>query len=118
MVMEESILKTVKQLIGVPVETTDFDLDLIIHINSVFAVLNQLGIGPSEGFEITGDTEVWSSFTDSKKLAGIKSYMVMKIKLMFDPPQNAATIESYKELVREFEFRSHIEGDKEENQNG
>lgn len=115
--MEESILQTIKQLVGVNPDSDDFDLDLIIHINSVFATLNQLGVGPKDGFEITGSDEVWSSFTDNKKLAGIKSYMAMKVKLMFDPPQNGSVIESYKELIREFEFRAHIEGDKEDDQN-
>ena len=112
----ESILYSIKQMIGVPVESTDYDTDLIIHINSVFAIMTQLGIGPKAGFAITGPEQKWTDFiADEIKIAMYKSYMFMKVKLIFDSTTlSGSVIESYKELIREFEWRAHIEGDTDE----
>lgn len=121
----ESILTSVKKLLGITEEYEHFDSDLIMHINSVFMILTQLGVGPSEGFFITDKTTTWDEFIPTgKSLESVKSYMYMKAKLLFDPPQSSAVMESMKNMISEFEWRLNIEVDtptvngEEENQNG
>lgn len=106
----ESILLSIKHLLGPGAEDKHFDPDLIMHINSVFSILTQLGVGPSGGFSITGDSEVWSAFIgrEPKKFSLVKSYMHLKVKLLFDPPLGAAAIESIKEQIKEFEWRLSV----------
>lgn len=102
----ESILISVKKLLGIPEEYTQFDTDIIMHINSVFMTLNQLGVGPSEGFVIEDDTTTWNDFMqDNAKIEGVKSYMVLKVRLLFDPPLNSAVIEAINRQIAEFEWR-------------
>lgn len=102
----ESILNSIKKMIGTPEEYTYFDVDLMIHINSVFSVLQQIGIGPAEGFSITGDSETWEDFLgDRKDLNMVKTYVFMRVKLIFDPPTSGAVMEAYKEFCKEFECR-------------
>lgn len=118
----KSILKSIKKLLGVPTDLDEFDMDLIIHINSALSTLTQLGIGPSEGFSISDEDAEWSDFLPNEtKLGMVKSYVFMKVKLIFDPGTNASVIASYQELIREFEFRANLEAEnmrREENQNG
>lgn len=86
--MEESILISIKKLLGIAKENTDFDEDIIMHINSVIMILYQLGIGDSDTFEITGDDETWEQYipvSQSKKYNAIKSYIYLKVKQLFDP---------------------------------
>lgn len=106
----ESILLSIKHLLGPGAEDKHFDPDLIMHINSVFSILTQLGVGPSGGFSITSDSEVWSAFIEKepKKFSLVKSYMHLKVKLLFDPPLGAAAIESIKEQIKEFEWRLSV----------
>ena len=107
--MEESILKTIKQLIGCPDDFEQFDLDLTIHINSAFAALTQLGVGPKEGYRITGPDNVWSEFEeDTQKSSLIKDYVYIKTRLLFDPPTSSALMDSLKEQLKEMEWRLHI----------
>lgn len=121
----ESILTSIKKLLGITEEYTHFDSDLIMHINSVFMILTQLGVGPSEGFFITDKYTNWDDFIPKgKSLESVKSYMYMKVKLLFDPPQSSAVMESMNRMISEFEWRLHIEVEiptangEEENQNG
>lgn len=121
----ESILTSVKKLLGITEEYEHFDADIIMHINSVFMILTQIGVGPSEGFFIVDKTTTWDEFIPSgKSLESVKSYMYMKVKLLFDPPQSSAVMESMKNMICEFEWRLNIEVDtptanrEEENQNG
>lgn len=105
----ESILTSIKKLLGITEEYKNFDSDLIIHINSVLSVLNQLGIGPKEGFIIKDDTAVWTDFiVGETTIELVKTYVYLKVKLIFDPPLSSAVIESMKETIKEFEFRSLI----------
>lgn len=105
----ESILTSVKKMLGIAEEYTHFDADLIIHINTVFNVLTQLGVGPSEGFYIEDDTYVWSDFTnDAVRLQMVKSYMGMKVKLLFDPPTSSAVMEATNRMVSELEWRLNV----------
>ena len=107
--MEESILKTIKQLIGCPDDFEQFDLDLTIHINSAFATLTQLGVGPKEGYRITGPDNVWSEFEeDAQKSSLIKDYVYIKTRLLFDPPTSSALMDSLKEQLKEMEWRLYI----------
>lgn len=102
----ESILTSIKKLLGPEEEYTHFDPDLIMHINSTLAILTQLGVGPPEGFLISDSSATWSDFlgTDSR-LGLVKSYVYMKVKLIFDPPSSSAAIESMKNIIQEFEWR-------------
>ena len=114
---KDSILLTIKQLLGVyPVLTNDaFDTDLIIHINSVFSILHQLGIGPSEGFAIKDYTDLWTDFlSDSTQLEFVKSYMYAKVKKLFDPPTSASLMNSLDSLINEFEWRENVAVDPEQ----
>lgn len=107
--MSDSILTSIKKLLGIDQYCDHFDPDIIIHINSVFMVLNQLGVGPADGFYITGASETWGNFLkDDKKLEAVKSYIYMKVRLIYDPPQSSALIESMTKLVNEFEWRLNV----------
>ena len=107
--MEESILKIIKQLIGCPDDFEQFDLDLTIHINSAFAALTQLGVGPKEGYRITGPDNVWSEFEeDTQKSSLIKDYVYIKTRLLFDPPTSGSLMDSLKEQLKEMEWRLYI----------
>ena len=105
----ESILTSIKKLLGITEEYDQFDPDIIMHINSVFMILTQLGVGPAEGFSIEDDTSVWSDFIqDAKKLESVKTYIYMKVKLAFDPPLSSAVIESMKRMIDELEWRLNV----------
>ena len=107
--MEESILKTIKQLIGCPDDFEQFDMDLTIHINSAFATLTQLGVGPKEGYRITGADNTWSEFEDdAQKLSLIKDYVYIKTRLLFDPPTTGSLMDSLKEELKEMKWRLYI----------
>lgn len=108
--MEESILNSIKKLLGIAAEYTNFDTDIIIHINSVFMILNQLGVGPSEGFRIIDNTAVWNDYiTEDDDLDAVKTYIYLKVKLLFDPPLNSAVIEANKQLINELEWRLNVQ---------
>ena len=106
----ESILTSIKKLLGIAEEYTQFDADLIMHINSVFSILTQLGVGPSKGFVITDSSASWDDFLPEggEKLQAIKTYMYMKVRLMFDPPTSSAVMESMNRMVNEFEWRLNV----------
>lgn len=102
----ESILQTVSTVIGGDATCTDFDIDLILYVNSVFNVLWELGAGPSEGFVVTGRTETWSDFTTDKRVLGlVQNYVCDKVRLKFDPPQSSALLEALKQDAAECEYR-------------
>ncbi len=108
----ESILTSIKKVLGIAEEYTQFDVDLIIHINSVMSILTQLGVGPSEGFSISDKNSVWIEFVpEGAKLDLVKSYVYMKVKLLFDPPLSSAAIESINRTISEFEWRIQVASD-------
>ena len=116
----DNILSSIKKLLGIPTEETAFDSDIIMHINSVFMILNQLGIGPSDGFTISDDYALWSDFIpDGQNLELIKSYMYMKVRLMFDPPSSSAVLSAMEKSISEFEWRLNVQAETktEETQN-
>lgn len=99
-------------MLGITEDYEHFDQDIIIHINSVFMILRQLGVGPENGFSITGKTETWTDFTsDIDQLESIKTYIYMRVKLIFDPPQTSFVIEAMNKQIAEFEWRLNVEVD-------
>ena len=104
---KNSILTSIKKLLGITEACTDYDTDIIMHINTVLMTLNQLGVG-TEGFQIEDKNAVWSEFIDPNKLAATKSYVYLRVKLLFDPPLNSAIIEAIKESIRELEWRLNV----------
>lgn len=105
----DSILTSIKKLLGITEEYTHFDADLIMHINSVFMILNQLGVGPAEGFIIEDKTMYWEDYIeDPTQLQAVKSYMYMKVRLLFDPPLSSAVMEAMNRTISEFEWRLNV----------
>lgn len=108
----DSILTSIKKMLGIADEYINFDTDLLIHINSVLMILTQMGVGSSEGFSIQDKYDEWSDFVpDSANLDLVKSYVYLKVKLLFDPPLSSAVIESINRQITEFEFRLNIAAD-------
>ncbi len=113
--MAESILLSVKKSLGITEEYEHFDADIIMHINSVFNILTQLGVGDETGFAITGSEETWSEFTsDNVLLNSVKSYVCLKVRLLFDPPTTSAVMESIQRLISELEWRLNVTVDPSE----
>lgn len=109
--MNESILNSVKKIIGLDAAYDAFDVDIIIHINSVLMILNQLGVGV-KGFSITGPNETWTDFLgESSQLHMVKSYVAMKTRLVFDPPTNGTIMEALKQSISEMEWRLNVHVD-------
>ena len=105
----ESILTSIKKLLGIEEEYTQFDADIIMHINTVFLNLTQLGVGPSEGFLIEDDAAIWEDFIgDSSQLQAVKTYMYLKVKLLFDPPLSSSVTESMNRMIAELEWRLNV----------
>ena len=105
--MEESILTSIKKLLGLTKEYNVFDVDIIMHINTVFMTLNQLGVGPDEVFGIEDDLAVWKDFLyeNEKEFSAVKTYIYQRVKLIFDPPSNSAHIKALQDSVNEYEWR-------------
>lgn len=104
-----SILNDTKKLLGLAVDYTHFDTDIIIHINSVFDDLNDLGIGPIAGFAITDSAADWSAFLgESLLLNRVKTYMYLRVRLLFDPPATSFAIEAIEKQIEELEWRLNM----------
>lgn len=108
----DSILESVKKMLGLEKEYKAFDPELIIFINMAFSVLTQLGVGPSDGYSITGYDETWSNYLPSddslsKQLEMVKTYVYMKVRLAFDPP-NGSVLESFNKQISELEWRINV----------
>ena len=107
--MEESILRNTKKILGVDPEDESFDVDIITHINSVFSTLTQLGLGPVGGFVIEGDEEEWNDFleTDLEKNS-VRTYMFLKVRLFFDPPQTSFVLDALNRQAEQLEWRLNV----------
>ena len=102
----ESILNSVKSHIGISEAETHFDGDIIIHINSVFSILRQMGVGPKTTFSIVDEKAIWNDFTeDDPDFSEVKTYMYLKVKMIFDPPANSNILTAMKEQISELEWR-------------
>ena len=106
--MTTSILNDVKHVLGIGEDVHDFDQDLIMLINSQFATLHQLGVGPGVGFQITGATEQWSDFVDDVRLNSVKSYVYLRVKIIFDPPGTGFVIAAMERQIAELEYRINV----------
>lgn len=112
----ESILTSIKKLLQIADSYDHYDPDIIMHINSVFMTLNQLGVGPANGFFIEDDTAVWSDFIeDFSKLQAVKTYIYLKVKIVFDPASlGSATLAAYERQIQELEWRLNVEAESKE----
>lgn len=111
----DSILDTTKKLLGFESDYTAFDLDIITHINTVFSTLQSLGVGPPEGFMITDKEAVWDEFTGLENMNMVKSYMFMRVRIMFDPPTTSFHLESLNKQAQEIEWRLHVQAEEVNN---
>ena len=115
MALEDSILKSTKKILGIAPEVDVFDLDILTHINSTFFTLNQLGIGPIEGFMIEDDTALWSEYLlDDTNLNAVRTYMFLKVRLVFDPPVSSYAITALEKQIVEHEWRLNVKREGEE----
>lgn len=102
-----SILSSVKSILGIPEDDNFFDQTLILHINSIFSVLRQIGCGPSEGYSIAGGDNNWNEFlqNEPEKLQLVKTYMGLRVRQLFDPPTNGTVQQALDRQVQELEWR-------------
>ena len=104
--MDSSILTSIKKLLGIAEEDTSFDQDIIMHINTVFAILAQLGVGPANGFSIEDDSAIWEDYLgNATNLELVKSYVYMKVRSMFDPPTSSILADAMNKNISELEWR-------------
>ena len=104
--MEQSILTSTKKVLGISEDYTVFDLDILTHINTAFSTLTQLGVGPSPGFSIDDDTALWSDFIgEDDQYQAVKSYVFLRVRMLFDPPQTSYLIAAYERQIQELEWR-------------
>lgn len=107
--MTDSILIETKKVLGIEDTYTAFDQDVIMHINSVFSTLNQLGIGPDEGFAIEDSDALWADFLDGDlRLNSVKTYMYLRVRILFDPPTNGYLVTAFQDEIRQLEWRINI----------
>lgn len=112
--MSESILTSVKKMLGPEEDYTHYDSDIIVHINSVLATLTELGVGPEDGFVISDNSATWTDFiSDDKLLKLVPTYVYLKVRLAFDPPTTAAVLESFDRQAKEYEWRINVAAERE-----
>lgn len=105
----DSILTSIKKLLGITEDYEHFDQDVIMHINSALSVLTQLGVGPEAGFSIEDSSAIWSDFVgNTSKLEFIKTYVYLKVRLVFDPPTSSAVIDAINRQISELEWRINV----------
>lgn len=113
--MKESILNSVKLSLGIPVEYEHFDQQIMLHLNTVMAILPQLGVGPEEGFFVQGDSTTWGDLIGDTELAYkllyVKSYVCLRVRLLFDPPSSSGAIDAMERQMRELEWRITVTKD-------
>lgn len=110
--MEESILISVKQKLGIVEDDDSFDPEIIDYINTVFMILAQFGVGPSKGFSIEDKDAVWKDFIqDNANLVSVRTYMAHKVRLMFDPPTGSSVMDALNRTISELEWRLHFQAE-------
>lgn len=114
----ESILTSIKKMLGIEEEYTHFDPDIIMHINTAFMRLRQMGVGPAEGFRIEDDTSTWYEFDPEADYEAVKTYIYIEVKLVFDPPLSSAVIDVLKENRDELKWRLNVEAETPTTLNG
>lgn len=107
--METSILTSTKKILGIDKDYEVFDLDIITHINLAFSTLNQLGVGPENGFAIEDKTDLWSEYdVPDNQLHMVKTYIFLKVRSLFDPPATSYLIEAVQKQIKEIEWRLNV----------
>lgn len=107
--MQDSILMTMRKLVCGNPYADHFDTDLLVHINACFSILNQLGVGPENGFVVTDETQSWSSYiADNYRLNMVKTYVTLKVKKIFDPPLTSSVLEAMNKEISELEWRLNV----------
>ena len=107
--MVDSILTSTKKILGIDAEYDAFDVDVITHINTAFSTLNQLGLGPEEGFMIEDDSTEWGDFLDDDmNLNSVKTLIYLKVRVVFDPPATSFTLDAMNKQIEELEWRLNI----------
>lgn len=108
----DSILDETKKVLGIGYEYKEFDIDIIMHINSVFSTLQQLGVGPSTGFSIKDGSSLWTDFLpEDTVMNNVRSYMYMRVRLMFDPPATSFTQDSFQKQIDELSWRLSVQAE-------
>ena len=103
--IQDSILETIKNLIGITSECTDFDANIMVHINSAIMRLRQLGIGPQRGFSVRDASTTWNEYIDDIDLyEAVKDYIHLKVKIVFDPPTSSYVLEAMNKKIKELEW--------------
>ena len=114
-VFDESILTSVKKVLGIPEYYEHFDQDILLHLNSVMSILHQLGVGPENGFVVEDDSTKWSDVfdgdIDTNKMMDVKSYVCLRVRLLFDPPASSGAIDAIERQMREIEWRITVTRD-------
>ena len=107
--MQDSILMTIRKLVCGDPYADHFDTDLLIHINACFSILDQLGVGPENGFVVTDETQSWSSYVaDNRTLNMVKTYVTLKVKKIFDPPLTSSVLEAMDKEISQLEWRLNV----------
>ena len=118
-VFDDSILTSVKKVLGIPSDYEHFDRDILLHLNTVMSILNQLGVGPEEGFIVEDDSTTWSDLfdgdIDTNKMMYVKSYVCLRVRLLFDPPTSSGAIDAMERQMRELEWRITVTRDPRDN---
>lgn len=112
--MEDSILNTIKKMVGVGVDYSVFDVDIIVLINSALSTLRDLGIGPKEAFVVEDETQKWKDYIlNINDFVDVKEYIFLKVKIMFDPPSSSYVLDAYKNRMSELEWRLNVRSESE-----
>lgn len=108
--MSDSILNSTKKMLGIEAEYAAFDIDVIMHINTIFSVLNQMGIGPETSFAIEDDTPTWDTFLGGDlRLNPVKTYVYLRVRILFDPPTTSYLLDAMKQQIQELEWRLNVQ---------
>lgn len=108
----DSILTSIKKVLGIYEDDTSFDVDILMHINTVIMILRQMGIGPSRGFTVLDSYTTWEDYlSDTSLIEAVKTYIALKVRLIFDPPASSALSEAMKQMITELEWRLNVQAD-------
>ena len=107
----ESILNSIKKMLGIAPDYDAFDPEIIMHINSAFMILNQLGVGPLKPFRINNAIQVWEEFLPLGDIDAVRSYIYLRVKILFDPPQSSSILQAYDAQIKELEWRMNVMAD-------
>jgi hypothetical protein len=108
----ESILATIKKMLGITADCTHFDNEIIVHINTVLLTLSQIGVGPDVPASISGDADTWvGTFGDMRNIEAVKTYIYIKVRLLFDPPASSYVLDSLNRTAQELEWRLNVQTD-------